>query len=830
MALPFPRKSLRIEDACSELEAQLYADPTVRAERFLSEHPEWADTDSALDLIYTEYLSRCELARRRLAEDFQERFPQHAAEFRRQLAFDDLFDGALQVDSYPQREDSTLIGPQDAAPTAKTSPQSILQIDDRYELLEKIGRGGAAVVYRARQVGLDRIVALKLLVNRGDDAPLAPRLALEGAVIARLQHPNIVQVFEVGEKSGQIFLALEYCDGGTLEERMAQSRLSVREAAQLVRTLASAIEAAHQAGIVHRDLKPANTLFTADGVPKIADFGLAKLLEEESPHTRTGAILGTPCYIAPEQIGDSGHDITPAADIYALGAMFYELLTGRPPFVSATAMATLRGVQFDEPVPPRRLDKSVPRDLETICLKCLEKRPHDRYASAGQLADDLQRFLEHRPVTARPLGFIARLERHVRRRPAVWGLAATLLLSLLTGAGLAAWDARALQVQRLATNDAFETAFQRWHDLFLTARDGVETEVGKLPLEEGRRDELTRQFSRFLDEYVDEAPIRHDLVYGYAALAQYHRQNGDEERFEAFANTAQACARQLIREAATYPESWQHVPGAHYRLALLEAYRGRAAAAIDGFRRAASAAQDVLTSPGAVLVRDTHEYLAKSHDHAASLLSGSDVSAAAAEYELACREYRTMLKRWPNDADVQLRLVKSLLGNATCLVKSNRLDDVALLCEDAVSFCAMSKMGGDPALAGPCADGLRQIALALDKAGRADAAQSRYQQALELLEPVLAREPTLVELHRRLAHIHFQRGSCYQRSGRRDEAIAAYSAVGEHFNHVLIQCPKEETPWWVRSAHKRIGNLQRELALLGGAPQATDEALLDRTL
>ena len=495
--------------------------------------------------------------RRQLVEEFQQRFPQHAAEFRRQLAFDELVDDAAQADSFSRQADSTLIGP----PVAVSSARLTLLNGDRYELLEKIGRGGAAVVYRARQVGLDRIVALKLLANRADDGPLALRLSLEGTVIARLQHPNIVQVFEVGESSGQVFLRSRYREGGTLEERIARSRLPVREAAALMRTLASAIHAAHRVGIVHRDLKPANILFTAEGTPKIADFGLAKLLEEESRETRTGAILGTPCYIAPEQIGDSGYGITPATDIYALGAILYELLAGRPPFVSATAMATLRQVQSDEPTSPRRLERSVPRDVETICLKCLEKRPHLRYATAGQLADDLQRFLEHRPVTARPIGWASRLGRHVRRRPAVWGLAATLLLSLMVGAGIAGLNAYQLRVQRTATDLAFASAFQRCNDLFLLARKGVETTAGTLPLAENVRDEITIEFRTFLDRYADDVPIRHDVVHGYWVLALYQREIGDQKQFEQFADIADALAHRLIREADEYPQSAAARPG-----------------------------------------------------------------------------------------------------------------------------------------------------------------------------------------------------------------------------------------------------------------------------
>jgi tetratricopeptide (TPR) repeat protein len=809
MSLQSLRQQLRIEDACSELEARLQADPTVRAEEYLADNPQWAGSESALDLIYTEYLARGELARRELADELQERFPELAAEFRRQLAFDELTADPQCFDSRSQQCDSTF---DDRGGGLVQVAGSAELVASRYELLEEVGRGGAGVVFRARQVDLDRIVALKLLTVRLDDADsLGLRLSLEGTVIARLQHPNIVQVFEVGQRDTQAFLSLEYCDGGTLARRIACSRMPVCEAAELVRTLAAAIDAAHRAGIVHRDLKPANILFTAERVAKIADFGLAKILEDESQHTRTGAILGTPCYIAPEQIGDSGYGITPSTDIYALGAILYELLTGRPPFVAATTIATLRQVQCDEPIPPRRLVKSVPRDLETICLKCLEKRPHERYATARELADDLGRFIEHRPVSARPVGWLSRLGRQVRRRPAVWGLAATLLLSLTAGAGIAAFNTYKIKLQRTATDIAFASAFQRCNDLYLLARNGVETTAGTLPLTEHRRDQIEEECRTFLDRYAHDVPIRHDVVSGYSAWALYHRENGNQERFEVFADKAETCARRLIHDAEEHPELRQHVPKTHYCLASLQRHRGDKSAAIEGYRRAAAFARKLLDSDQTILTKDVHACLANSHYAAALLLRNSDVTAAAAEYESACREYRAFLHQWPDDQELQLRLARCLLWKGKNLLNRNRFDDAALACDEAAGLCARSKLKASRTMYGHCTDLLRQIASALYRAGQADAAHRRYQQAIDLLEQSLAEEPALVEHHHRLARTHFQRGSCYHQQGRWGEAITAYGAAVVHFDRFLAHRPREETPWWVRSARKRVGNLQRHM-------------------
>jgi WD40 repeat protein/tRNA A-37 threonylcarbamoyl transferase component Bud32 len=301
-----------------------------------------------------------------------------------------------------------------------------------YEVLEELGRGGMGVVYKARQAKLNRVVALKVLLagahaGAGDRA----RFRGEAEAAARLQHPNIVQVFEVGEADGRPYLALEYAEGGSLAQRLRGSPLPAGEAAALVEVLARAVHAAHQKGVVHRDLKPGNVLLAADGTPKVTDFGLAKRLDAQTAHTQSGALLGTPDYMAPEQA--EGKAAGPAADTYALGAILYHLLTGRPPFPAATPLETLVRLRSEEPVSPATLQPRLPRDVVTVCLKCLAKEPAGRYASAAELADDLGRFLAGRPVLARPVGPWGRTVRWCRRRPAVALLLAALAGSLVAG-------------------------------------------------------------------------------------------------------------------------------------------------------------------------------------------------------------------------------------------------------------------------------------------------------------------------------------------------------------------------------------------------------------
>jgi serine/threonine protein kinase len=309
-----------------------------------------------------------------------------------------------------------------------------------YEILAVLGRGGMGVVYKARQIALDRMVALKMILY-ADHAAAADhaRFKIEAEAVARLQHPNIVQVFEVGEADGLPYFSLEFCAGGSLDGKLNGAPLPSLEAARLMETLARAIEAAHRAHVIHRDLKPANVLLTAEGEPKISDFGLAKKLDVQG-QTQSGAVMGTPSYMAPEQAGGQ-KDVGPAADVYALGAILYELLTGRPPFRAATALDTIMQVVSEEPVPPRRLQSKVPRDLETICLKCLQKQPMRRYASAATLADDLRRFRAGEPIQARPVSIFERVWSWTWRHPTaaalavVSGLAALALLGIATGWG-----------------------------------------------------------------------------------------------------------------------------------------------------------------------------------------------------------------------------------------------------------------------------------------------------------------------------------------------------------------------------------------------------------
>ncbi len=306
-----------------------------------------------------------------------------------------------------------------------------------YELLSELGRGGMGVVYKARQTGLDRLVALKMVLSGAHaGAEQLARFHTEAQAVAHLKHPNIVQIYDVGECDGLPFFSLEFLDGGNLSDRIDSRPQTPRFAAETVAKLASAMFEAHKRNIIHRDLKPANVLLADDGEPKITDFGLAKRLEGDSKQTRSGAIMGTPSYMSPEQALGQTREIGPSSDQYALGAILYELLTGRPPFQGATPIETLELVRRQEPVPPTRLQPRIPRDLETICLKALAKEPRKRYEDVGALAADLHRFLDGEPIQARPVGLPERSWRWCRRHPKEAALIAAVVTLLMTVTGV----------------------------------------------------------------------------------------------------------------------------------------------------------------------------------------------------------------------------------------------------------------------------------------------------------------------------------------------------------------------------------------------------------
>ncbi|HWB09752.1 MAG TPA: serine/threonine-protein kinase [Pirellulales bacterium] len=449
-----------------------------------------------------------------------------------------------------------------------------------YEVESVLGRGGMGIVYKARQVRLNRPVALKMLLG-GAYASLEERgrFAREAEAIAGLQHVNIVQIYVVGDHEGRPYFTMEYVDGGSLADVLLGKPQTARQAVALLSTLTEAVHAAHQRGIVHRDLKPANILLNADGAPKIADFGLARHFNEGPALTLSGARLGTPSYMAPEQALGKTRAVGPATDIYSLGAILYELLTGRPPFRGETAAETERQVIAAEPMPPTLLNSKVPRDLQTICLKCLQKDPARRYATAAALADDLHRFQRGEPIRARPAGLLERFGKWVRRRPSQAAtLAASVILALgMVGAGLWFVEQQTRQ-QNAVETDLREAASLRNEARWALARSALERAESR----------LGRSVPQELRLRIDKARHQLELVIGLDDIRLKRVTRGELDFYKARANEeyAEAFVRAGLGRLSDSPASVAAMINASdVRGALVAAVHDWAVCALDPARQ-----------------------------------------------------------------------------------------------------------------------------------------------------------------------------------------------------------------------------------------------------
>ena len=481
----------RLDDACQRFEAAWQAGDPPDLAAYLRDFGD--PTPVLQELLYLDLDYRNRRGEAADEKTYVVRFPQYADAIRAVFA---------------RRSGS--------GPVAPAFETGFLPVIPGYEMVRLLGRGGMGVVFLARSQKLGRLVAVKMIAHAEDAGFLSRRFQTEAEAIARLQHPHIVQIFEVGEAGGRAFLVLEYLAGDSLKTRLKVTPYSPRDAARLVLQLALAVHHAHSHGIVHRDLKPGNVLFTDTGEPRVADFGLARVIDAQSDATATGQILGTLQYMAPEQA--TPNPVGAAADVYALGAILYELLAGRPPFAGGSPLELLDRLANETPTPPGRVRSGIPADLDAICLKCLEKDPARRYGSAEALADDVGRFLAGRPIVARPARPVEVAAKWARRHPAVAGLAVSLVAVAVAGFALVTWkwldatEQKRIATASLAAEQTALAAEKSARDAERTAAAGEKRALEEVTRERdsGRVSLLAAQLARAQTEkdatYVGQAP------------------------------------------------------------------------------------------------------------------------------------------------------------------------------------------------------------------------------------------------------------------------------------------------------------------------------------
>jgi serine/threonine protein kinase len=657
-------------------------------------------------------------------------------------------------------------------------PLSGLPAPASYEILEEVGRGGMGVVYKARQLGLNRIVALKMILAGAQVSPehLA-RFRAEAEAAARLRHPNIVQVYEIGDWNGLPFFSLEYMDGGTLRDRLRQGPLPPDEATQLVESLAHAVQAAHDQGIIHRDLKPENILFQESAtdqnrstqksdknnlssinaharslLAKITDFGLAKRLDAEIEQTRTGVVMGTASYMAPEQATGQTRDIGPAADLYSLGAVLYEALSGRPPFRAGDYLQTLEQVRSQEPISLSRLQSGLPRDLVTICSKCLQKEPRKRYASAAELAEDLRRFRAGEPILARPVPGWERVWKWARRHPAQAALAGVCVFTIVGALlGIVAHTIRLRrEVERTEANYREARAVINQMLARLEERSAAEVpglkELQRAQLE----DALTFYDSILQKRETPDPALRRDLAQACeraarieanlgrraSAEANFRRSLGIFEEL-AVANPRDTDAQADLADCCQYlgdfltanPDPSQPETRSKEALATLErslAIRERLATADpDNPRRA----YDVARS-----------YLSLGQLYQASAKPGPE---AEKQFDQAFKYGQALLDDYPGRREYRLMMVSVNSRRAWIFLNTNRIPE----------------------------------------------ADASYTAAEKLLQKLVEEKPEDLDTSIGLASLYGQRASFYHGTHRPEEAVAVATRAVEHLEEVVRKEP-----------------------------------------
>jgi tetratricopeptide (TPR) repeat protein/tRNA A-37 threonylcarbamoyl transferase component Bud32 len=830
----------RIDVVRDQFEAAIKDGQHPRIEDYLSRLDEEDDRRVALEeLLLLEFEYRRERGDAPRVEEYEARFPQVvefvASTIRRRL------------------REETVSQPINDTPSVRRAQLPV--VDDSgtivgdYELIEKVGEGGMGVVYKARQRRLNRVVALKMM--RGGPSATAEdvkRFRGEAMAAANLRHPGIVTIHEVGEHNGIHFISMEFVEGQSLSERLRESAIPPQRAAMLVEAVAEAVQFAHGRGVLHRDLKPSNILLDPNDRPRVVDFGLAKRVESDSELTRTGQILGTPSYMPPEQAGGKPETVDARGDVYSLGALLYELLTGRPPFRGATAWETIRQVVETEPVSPRVLDATIPKDLETISLKCLDKRPEGRYTTAGALAEDLQRFQRGEPITARPIGHLLCAARWCQRKPLVAGLSAAVVLALVTGTAVSTWFGieahhRATEASQSATmfraeRDRADDERDRTQQALAETRRAIDKYVETVRNAELLKDERFRpllnalledalqHYQCYIDAYEHGPDDRADLAHALNIVGSLSHTSGDIERARRSYTQAIEVLSLLARSDPTAVRVREELAEAYKGLVAVRYETGELAGA-EATLEKVSGLYDPLIAEHPTIPKYRHE-LAKQYRMLGNVKHrGGKPLEAANCYRKAIAIEESLIAGGDDDAHrFELALNTNLLGN----VQKDTGESPAAMTSyrKAIEMFTslLAKTPSSTAYRSGLAATYGSLAGAQARHGSGSDAVTSYGKAIELRRRLVEDHPNVREYRDELAAGYLNLGTVQQRIGKLDEAAESYEAVTKIAGQLASENPtvgrnREQ----LASGYTNLGILQNDTGRLDAAVDSHGKAI-----
>jgi serine/threonine-protein kinase len=749
------------------------------------------EREQRLDEAIAEYLETVDGGNRPDPKEWLARFPDLGPELERFFAGQDHV-GGLLVSLGPQPSaERTVTGTDWPAREPSPSAGACLPYFGDYELLEEVARGGMGVVYRAQQKSLNRTVALKMiLAGRLASAADVQRFHTEAEAAANLDHPHIVPIHEIGEHEGQHYFTMKFIEGGSLAQHGSRLRHDAPAIARLLATVARAVHHAHQRGLLHRDLKPANILLDLQGQPHLTDFGLARRLTGDPGLTRTGTAVGTPSYMAPEQAAGPRMATTTAADVYSLGAILYELLTGVPPFRAEHPLETLRQVLEREPVRPRSIDATVDRDLETICLKCLEKDPHRRYASAAELADDLERLLRNEPVRARRIGALERLRRWCRRRPVIAGLSAALALSLVVGTVVVVWEWRAAEAHsrraewerdRAATErgraeEAFRQAHEAVNDFCIKVSDGpMRDAAGLQPVRRELLQSALAYYDRFLHERGQDPALRREMADTHYRIATITSMLGPKAQAVEAYHRALEVYQDLLSSEPTSVSLRTSLAETHARLGMLQYETGRPTAALASYREAVRRYEELLSEqPGNDPLQNgtaaVYSHLGELHRWAGRVPAAFECMSRAQDLQ------QELVERHPRVAEYRANLARMLCRRANIEAARGHHDDARAIYAKA-SAMQERLIDQEPVnlwFQQDLATTYRQLGGGLCVKHEYDEALIALERSQGLLQRLVRVEPGIAGLHRDLAAGHRQFGHAYRDTGKLADALEQY--------------------------------------------------------